>query len=95
MDNSMYEGVEFVAHDLETMRKQFDKLRYDYKLLHNKFFQTEDDRDMLAAEVKAWRRWYYHDLDCLTDEAPDHHGIMNRMEKTDDSGALTRARETE
>jgi hypothetical protein len=41
MDNSIYDGVEFVAHDLETMRKQYERLRYETAILR--------------AEVKAAR----------------------------------------
>ena len=40
-DNSIYDGVEFVAHDLENMRKQYERLRYETAILR--------------AEVRAWR----------------------------------------
>jgi hypothetical protein len=47
-DNSIYDGVEFVAHDLDTMRKQYERLRYDHLLLVKKLLVLED-------EVRQWR----------------------------------------
>lgn len=47
-DNSMYDGVEFVAHDLDTMRKQYERLRYDHVVTLCKL-------DALLNEVKAAR----------------------------------------
>jgi len=47
-DNSMYDGVEFVAHDLDTMRKQYERLRYDHAVTLRKL-------DALRNEVKAAR----------------------------------------
>jgi lipoate synthase len=47
-DNSMYDGVEFVAHDLETMRKQYERLRYERAELNRKL-------EALRNEVKAAR----------------------------------------
>ena len=47
-DNSIYDGVEFVAHDLDTMRKQYERLRYDHAVILRKL-------DALRNEVKAAR----------------------------------------
>jgi len=47
-DNSIYDGVEFVAHDLDTMRKQYERLRYDHAVTLRKL-------DALRDEVEAWR----------------------------------------
>jgi len=77
MDNSIYDGVEFVAHDLETMRKQYDRLRYDHQLLHKHLA-------LLQQEVKAWRDWFDRD-------GKRHSGIAKLADvitATDASGAL-------
>lgn len=47
-DNSMYDGVQFVAHDLDTMRKQYEQLRFDHA-------STLRKTEALRNEVKAWR----------------------------------------
>ena len=77
MDNSMYDGVEFVAHDLETMHKQYDRLRYDHQLLHKHLA-------LLRQEVKAWRDWFDRD-------GKRRSGIAKLKDvraATDESGAL-------
>lgn len=62
--------------------------------------QAEADRDVLAAEVMAWR---YADEWGLSHELLDHidvcdvydhrHGVENAQKEVDASGALTRAKE--
>lgn len=79
MDNSIYDGVEFVAHDLEGMRKQYDRLRYDHQLLLKHL-------TVLQREVKAWRKVFDdHDFSIPFSTSERLHKIQDA---TDESGAL-------
>jgi hypothetical protein len=79
-DNSMYDGVEFVAHDLETLRKQYERLRYERAELNRKL-------EALRNEVKAWR-----DADDSRDEErlpwKKAQAICKAMDATDTLNAL-------
>ena len=74
-DNIMYDGVGFVAHDLETMRKQYERLRYETAILR--------------AEVKAWRDAdARHDLTRLVMGDGNNDEVLKAMQATDALGAL-------
>jgi len=60
--------------------ERLDKLCND---LHAALERAERDRDTLAAEVRAWRSWEYR---C--------DATWDAEERTDASGALTRAKES-
>lgn len=80
-DNSMYDGVEFVASDLETMRKQYDRLRYDHQLAMKHLA-------LLQQEVKAWREWHKTEPEVVIDEPLLYQHAINCAAKTDLEGAL-------
>jgi hypothetical protein len=74
-DNSIYDGVEFVAHDLENMRKQYERLRYETAILR--------------AEVRAWRDAdSRHDLTRLVMGDGNNDEVLKAMQSTDALGAL-------
>ena len=72
----------------KSMQKQLiiDRLR-------EQLTQAEADRDVLAAEVRAWR----NDVPCDTTDLVASDGTPTRLGEwiklTDDSGALQRAKE--
>ena len=81
-DNSMYDGVEFVAHDLETMRKQYERLRYDNAVTLQKL-------EALRNEVKAWRDAdEREDMLFNTLGEEDRNRILQAITNTDNTGAL-------
>ena len=80
-DNSIYDNVEFVAHDLETMRKQYERLRYDHVVTLQKL-------EALRNEVRAWRDADEREdmLFFLGEE--DRNRILQAITNTDNTGAL-------
>ena len=81
-DNSMYDGVEFVAHDLETMRKQYERLRYDHAVTLQKL-------DALRNEVRAWREAdEREDMLFNTLGEEDRNRILQAITNTDNTGAM-------
>lgn len=81
-DNSIYDGVEFVAHDLETMRKQYERLRYDHAVTLQKL-------EALRNEVRAWRDAdEREDMLFNTLGEEDRNAILQAISNTDNTGAL-------
>lgn len=80
-DNSMYDGVEFVAHDLDTMRKQYERLRYGHAVTLRKL-------DALRNEVKAWREWHNKEQEIFVEEPLLYQAAINASRNTDTLKAL-------
>jgi len=72
----------------DSMQKQLtiDRLR-------EQLSQAEADRDTLAAEVRAFRKWFDSEWTIELNEPLLYQNAVNARAATDASGALTRAKE--
>ena len=62
-------------------------------MLRRRMEQAEADRDMLAAEVEAWRRSFDEQTGKQIGDSSDCRDVSAARSATDASGALQRAKE--